>query len=244
MQTVLYARVSTTEQTLDHQRTHAEAAGFKIDAVVADHGVSGVTTRLADRPEGRRLFDILRRGDVLVVRWINRLGRNYEDITTTMKDFMARGVIIRTVTGNFTFDGATKNPMQQAARDAQIAFMAASAEAEAEAIKEAQRAGIAHAKGKGAYLGRKPSYSRSQLVSVRDMLGQGANVSTIAKTTDLSRQTIYRIKMIRLRLKLHSQDGTSKSLIAADTPSFIRQCNGLHQHILRGSDQQMHLTSL
>ncbi|MHC2021328.1 recombinase family protein, partial [Methylobacterium sp. CM6247] len=70
MTTVLYARVSTLDQTVAHQRTQAEAAGFKIDKVVADDGVSGVTTRLADRPQGRRLFDMLRRGDVLVVRWV------------------------------------------------------------------------------------------------------------------------------------------------------------------------------
>jgi Resolvase, N terminal domain len=48
--TVLYARVSTADQTLAHQREQAEAAGFRLDEVVADHGVSGVGTRLADRP--------------------------------------------------------------------------------------------------------------------------------------------------------------------------------------------------
>jgi DNA invertase Pin-like site-specific DNA recombinase len=32
---------------------------------------------LADRPQGKRLFDILRAGDTLVVRWVDRLGRNY-----------------------------------------------------------------------------------------------------------------------------------------------------------------------
>jgi putative DNA-invertase from lambdoid prophage Rac len=39
-----------------------------VDEVVADDGVSGVSTTLAERPQGRRLFDLLRRGDVLVVR--------------------------------------------------------------------------------------------------------------------------------------------------------------------------------
>ena len=43
------ARVSTIEQTLDHQRTQAEKAGFDIDAVVADHGVSGISTKFAER---------------------------------------------------------------------------------------------------------------------------------------------------------------------------------------------------
>ena len=43
MATVLYARVSTTEQTIEHQRTQAEKAGFQLDTVVWDEGVSGVS---------------------------------------------------------------------------------------------------------------------------------------------------------------------------------------------------------
>jgi hypothetical protein len=70
---VFYARVSTTEQTTAHQRTQAEQAGFKIDKVVADEGISGVSTRLAERPEGKRLFDMLRSGDTLVVRWVSAI---------------------------------------------------------------------------------------------------------------------------------------------------------------------------
>ena len=69
---VLYARISTTDQTTAHQLTQAQAVGFKSDKVVADEGVSGVSTRLADRPEGRRLFDMLRAGHTLVVRWVDR----------------------------------------------------------------------------------------------------------------------------------------------------------------------------
>ena len=60
-----------------------------------------------------------------------------------------------------TFDGATTNPMEMAVRDALIGFMAATAQAQAEATKEAQRLGIEHAKATGeGYRGRKPSYNR------------------------------------------------------------------------------------
>lgn len=195
MTTVLYARVSTADQTIDHQRTQAEAAGFRLDDVVADDGVSGVSTRLAERPEGRRLFDMLRAGDTLVVRWVDRLGRNYTDVCDTIREFMRRGVVIRTVINGLTFDGVTKDPMQQAVRDALIGFMAAMAQAQAEATKEAQRAGIDHAVAKGeGYRGRKPSYTRSQMTAVQDMLGQAAGIAAIAKATGLSRQAIYRIK--------------------------------------------------
>lgn len=194
--TVLYARVSTADQTIEHQAVQARSAGFKLDQVIADRGESGLTTRLAERPEGRRLFDVLRSGDTLVVRWVDRLGRNYADVCDTIREFMRRGVVIKTVINGMTFDGATTDPMQMAVRDALIAFMAAAAQAQAEANKEAQRAGIDHAKtkGDGRYLGRKPSYTRMQYQSVVDLLSQGAGVSLISKETGLSRPAIYRIK--------------------------------------------------
>lgn len=195
MRTVFYARVSTIDQTLDHQRTQAEAAGFRFDEVVADRGESGVSTRLQDRPQGRRLFDLLRAGDTLVVRWVDRLGRNYLDVTDTIREFMGRGVVIRTVISGLTFDGATREPMQMAVRDALVSFMAATAQAQAEATKEAQRAGIEHARAAGGgYRGRKPTYTREALDRVQDMLGQGVGVSAVARATGLSRAAVYRIE--------------------------------------------------
>lgn len=193
--TVLYARVSTADQTLNHQRTQAEAAGFKIDKVIADEGVSGVSTKLAERPEGRRLFDILRPGDTLVVRWVDRLGRDYQDVSDSIRHFMRDGVIIKTVINAMVFDGATKDPIQQAVRDALIAFMAATAEAQAVATKEAQKAGIEEAKADPrSYRGRKPSYDRSGFVKVTTMLDMGAGASIIAKETGLTRQAVLRIR--------------------------------------------------
>lgn len=197
MQTILYARVSTKDQTAAHQRTQAEKAGFTIDRVIEDHGVSGVSVPFADREGGARVLDILRSGDVLVVRWVDRLGRNYRDVTGTIRKLMDMGVVVRTVINNFTFDGATKDPMQQAIRDALIGFMAASAEAQAEATAEARDAGIAHAKatkGDQAYRGRKPSYDRSQLDQIVTMLATGAGTTDISRETGVSRQTVLRVK--------------------------------------------------
>jgi len=140
---------------------------------------------------------MLRAGDILVVRWVDRLGRNYRDVTDTIREFMRRGIIIKTVINNMTFDGATKDPMQQAVRDALIAFMAASAQAQAEATKEAQRAGIAHAKQNDdgtKFRGRKPTFTFDTLALVQELLSQGTGIAEIAKTTGLARQTVYRIR--------------------------------------------------
>ncbi|HEY2213231.1 MAG TPA: helix-turn-helix domain-containing protein, partial [Bradyrhizobium sp.] len=114
-----------------------------------------------------------------------------------IREFMRRGVIIRTVICGLTFDGATRDPMQQAVRDALIAFMAATAQANVEVIKEAQRGGIALAKANEAetkYRGRKPSFTRDQFSTVCNMLDLSTGIGEIAATTGLSRQTIYRIR--------------------------------------------------
>jgi putative DNA-invertase from lambdoid prophage Rac len=197
MKTVLYCRVSTVDQTLDHQRTQALQVGFTPDLVLADHGVSGISTRLCERPEGRRLFDILRGGDTLVVRWVDRLGRNYEDVTDTVREFIRRGIRIETVINRMTFDGTTTDPMQQAIRDSLLAFMAAMSQAQAEVTKEAQKAGIAHAQAQDdgtKYRGRKPTFTCEQFVRVRELLDQGIGLSAIAKTVGLKRQSVYRIR--------------------------------------------------
>jgi DNA invertase Pin-like site-specific DNA recombinase len=193
--TILYARVSTTEQTSDHQLEHARKAGFKIDDVVTDHGTSGVTTKLAEREGGKRLFDMLREGDTLVVRWVDRLGRNYHDVTDTVREFIRRGVTIRTVINGMAFDGTTADPTQKAIRDALIGFMAAMAEAQAEANKEAQRAGIAHHKANSPekFKGRKPNFNRASFEAVQAMLNAGQGHSAIAKATGVNRNAVIRI---------------------------------------------------
>jgi putative DNA-invertase from lambdoid prophage Rac len=78
--------------------------------------------------------------------------------------------------------------MQLAVRDALIGFMAATAQAQAEATKEAQRAGIDHARGREAgYRGWKSSYHAG---AVRGRAGgsrPGAGGSEVATATGLSR---------------------------------------------------------
>lgn len=198
MQTFLYARVSTSDQTIAHQQAQAEAAGYAFDEVVKDEAVSGVSTLFGERKGGARLLDKLRRGDTLVVRWVDRLGRNYEDVTETIRLLMQRGVVIRTIINGMTFDGSTKDPIQKAVRDALIAFMAATAQAQAEATKEAQKAGIKMAREGAAsgikYRGRKPTFDAEKLQRTHELLALGVAPAVIAREVGIPRATVYRIK--------------------------------------------------
>ena len=193
--TILYARTSTSDQTVELQRIQAEQSGFVIDQVIEDGGVSGVSVPLAERPNGKRLFDILRDGDVLVVRWIDRLGRNYDDIQANIRKFIESGVTIKTVINNMVFDAKPPNAMSKAVRDSMLSFMSAMAEAQTIAMKEAQASGIAHAKSTKpeAYKGRKPSFSRQQFNLIMQKFEEGTGVNQIARELDMSKFSVSRI---------------------------------------------------
>ena len=193
--TVLYVRTSTSEQTIEHQLSQAKQAGFTFDDVIEDEGVSGVSTPLAERPNGKRLFDLLRDGDTLVVRWVDRLGRNYDDIQKNIRLFLDRGVTIRTVINGMTFDAKPTDAMAKAIRDAMLSFMSAMAEAQALAMKEAQSAGIAHAKATkpDSYKGRKPSYTAAQVSLIMQRFNEGDGVNKIARDVGLSKFSVSRI---------------------------------------------------
>ena len=95
------------------------------------------------------------------------------------------------------FDGATADPMKQAVCDSLIAFMAATAQSQAEVTKEAQKAEIAHALANddGAkYRGRKPTFTCEQFAQAQELLNQGLGISAVAKSVGLKRQSVYRIR--------------------------------------------------
>jgi hypothetical protein len=118
-------------------------------------------------------------------------GRNYQDVTDTVRELIRRGIRIETVINRMSFDGTTTDPMKQAIRDSLVAFMAAMAQAQAEVTK------VAHARAHDdgtKYRGRKPTFTYEQFANVRELLNQGLGVSAIAKTTGLKRQTVYESK--------------------------------------------------
>ena len=192
---VFYGRTSTASQSIQHQLEQAKQAGFIIDDVVEDAGVSGVQIPLAERDNGKRLFDLLRDGDVLVCRWIDRLGRNYDDIQKNIRLFLDKGVTIKTVINGMIFDAKPPDAMSKAVRDSMLSFMSAMAEAQTIAMKEAQAAGIAHAKSTNpeAYKGRKPSFSLQQVNLIMQKFGEGVGVNQIARELDMSKFSVSRI---------------------------------------------------
>lgn len=131
MRTILYAVTSPAGQTLARQCEQAESAGFRLDDVVAEEMGASAQAPLAARSEGKRLLDSLRARDTLVVDRVDRLGRTYAEVSDALRCLVERGVTVKSIVDETTFEGGAKAPMQQAARDALIAFAAAQAQTEA-----------------------------------------------------------------------------------------------------------------
>lgn len=178
-QMIGYVRVSTLDQNTDRQ-----LEGLALDKVFTDKA-SGKDT---DRPQLQAALEYLREGDTLVCHSMDRLARNLDDLRRMVKELTGKGVAIRFVKESLTFTG-DDSPMATLL----LSVMGAFAEFERSLIKERQREGIAIAKAKGVYRGRKPAMSPEQIAAlkIQDSERDGKNRTALAKEHGISRETLY-----------------------------------------------------
>lgn len=157
-QSFFYGRISTTDgQSIATQTNEAAALGIEPANTYIDEGVSGYHVAPLDREAWANLERCLRAGDVLVVRWLDRISRRYDELHATMRRLMDKGVLVRCTLNGMTFDGRATDAIAKATRDAVLAFMAAQGEADYLNRREMQAKGIEHAKAAGKYKGRAKS---------------------------------------------------------------------------------------
>lgn len=183
-QLVGYIRVSTLDQNTDRQTELLSQ--FTLDQTFVDRA-SG---KDAARPQLQAALKYLRNGDTLLVASIDRLARNLDDLRTLVKDLTARGVTVKFVKESLVF-GMDDSPMSKL----MLSMMGAFAEFERALIKERQMEGIALAKQRGAYKGRKPTLNNNQVAELiaRDKANQHRNRAGLAKSYGISRATLYKL---------------------------------------------------
>jgi DNA invertase Pin-like site-specific DNA recombinase len=176
MNVIGYARVSTTDQNLDVQVSALRAAGCEI---IRSEKRSGTTT--AGRDELRTVLDFLRKGDVLMVTRIDRLARSIGDLQDIVRAVRARGAILK----------ATEQPIDTstAAGKCFLDMLGVFAEFETNLRRERQLEGIANAKARGVYKGRKASIDPAK---IKQMKAGGLGPSAIAKALKIGRASVYR----------------------------------------------------
>ena len=178
-QLVGYTRVSTLDQNSERQ-----LEGMKLVKIFTDKA-SGKDTK---RPQLQAVLQYLREGDTLVVHSMDRLGRNMLDLLQTIKSLNDRRVAVQFVKERLTFAGEDA-PMSKL----QLGILAAVAEFERSLIRERQREGIAIAKKKGVYKGRKRALSVEQAKAVvaKDKENRGHGRAALAREVGISRETLY-----------------------------------------------------
>jgi len=176
--TVGYVRVSSFDQNVSRQLD-----GLNLDKVFTDKA-SGKDTR---RPELENLKQFVREGDTVVIHSMDRLARNLNDLRQIVRSLTERGVKIQFVKENLTFSG-DDSPLANLL----LSVMGAFAEFERSLIRERQLEGIALAKQRGAYRGRKRSLSDADISEIRRRVAIGEPKAQIARSFNISRETLYK----------------------------------------------------
>ena len=173
-----YARVSRVDQHTEQQESALELAGC--ERIFVDHGVSG---SVKSRPELDRLLDRLRKGDVVVVTKIDRLGGDLHqmlDLVALIHDRNADIISIAEPEINTT----------AAAGKLVLSVFAIVAQFERDRIVARTREGLARAKANGTRLGRPKRLDDKQIKSVRSLRNQGRSHGELAEVFNVSRTTV------------------------------------------------------
>jgi DNA invertase Pin-like site-specific DNA recombinase len=176
-QRIGYVRVSTFDQNPERQLDN-----IKVDRTFTDKA-SGKDTK---RPELEALMSFARMGDTVVVHSMDRLARNLDDLRRIVQMLTQRGVHIEFVKEHLSFTGED-SPMA----NLMLSVMGAFAEFERSLIRERQREGIALAKQRGAYRGRKKALSDLEIATLRQRAVAGEQKTALAREFGISRETLY-----------------------------------------------------
>ena len=173
-----YARVSTSQQSLDAQVTTLRTYKVRKNRIFTDKA-SGSTTK---RPGLDMLKVKVEEGDVILVTKLDRLGRDTADMINLIKEFSQMGVAIRFIDDGISTEGTMGKMV--------VTILSAVAEAERARILERTNEGRLEAKAKGVQFGRKPSIDRNQVIEFHN---QGIGATEIAKKLKVARSSVYRM---------------------------------------------------
>ena len=172
-----YVRVSTFDQNADRQ----------LDGITLDKKfIDKVSGKSLNRPELEALLSYVREDDTVIVHSMDRLARNLDDLRKLVKQLTDRNIKVQFIKENLIFTGEDSAMSQLL-----LSVMGAFAEFERKIIKERQMEGIALAKQRGAFKGRKPSLSDAQAQEMKERANHGESKASLAKHFKITRETVY-----------------------------------------------------
>lgn len=174
-----YGRVSTSQQSLGIQIAALKAEGVEEHRIFTDKATGSNT----DRSGLDAIRAKVEQGDVIVIKKLDRLGRDTADMIALINEFDSIGVKIRFIENGLSTEGTEGKLI--------ITILTAVAQAERERIMERTNEGREAAQANGVKFGRKASIDRAQFV---DLINAGMGATEIAKEMDISRSAVYKLK--------------------------------------------------
>lgn len=176
-QRIGYVRISTFDQNPARQLEQVQ-----VDRTFTDKA-SG---KDVNRPQLEALLAFVREGDTVVAHSMDRLARNLDDLRRIVQGLTKVGIRVEFVKEGLIFTG-DDSPMATLL----LSVMGAFAEFERSLLRERQREGIALAKQRGAYRGRKKALSHAQAALLRQRAKAGEEKALLAREFGISRETVY-----------------------------------------------------
>jgi len=172
-----YVRVSTYDQNPDRQLD-----SIHIDKLFTDQA-SG---KDVNRPGLEALMQYAREDDTVVVHSMDRLARNLDNLRSVVHSLTSRNAKVKFIKEGLEFTGEDA-PLSNLL----LSVMGAFAEFERTLIKERQREGIALAKLKGLYKGRRKTLDKKQIEQLKQRASSGEVKAALAREFGISRETLY-----------------------------------------------------
>ena len=176
-----YIRVSTVAQNTDRQ-----LAGIECDREY----VEKVSGKDANRVQLQAMLSNLREGDWVNVHELSRLARNTQDLLSIVDQIIGKGASIKFHKENLVFDGSKRD---DAFQKLMLTMLGAISTFERDLMLERQREGIAIAKAKGKYKGRKSAFSDADIQKIRSDFADTKNKAELARKYGISRAYLYRL---------------------------------------------------
>ena len=187
-----YARVSTSQQSLDLQVKALRNEGVRANRIFTDK-ISGVHLNR----EGLQMLRLkVEEGDIILVKKLDRLGRDTADMIQLIKEFDDMGVAIRFLDDGISTEGTMGKMV--------VTILSAVAQAERQRILERTNEGRLEAKAKGIKFGRKPSVDKEK---IRTLRSQGVGATEIARQLNIGRSTVYKVLELNQTSRIEPEMG-------------------------------------
>ncbi|PDY93227.1 hypothetical protein CON09_08350 [Bacillus anthracis] len=155
-----YARVSTLQQDLTLQIEALLNYGIKAENIYSDKK----TGKDLDRDELKELLSVVKKGDLIIVKKLDRLGRSVSQVTNLIEELTEKGIYIKSIDDNV--DTSNQSPMSKAMMQLLVMF----AEMERGFIEERTKPAIQNAREKGVKFGRPETNKTVYEMAVKDYL--------------------------------------------------------------------------